>query len=79
MKTSHTMPVVAACALAILIAAPAGARTHRHATHRAAPCAKVREALASGKTVDQVAKSMKMTTAAVEHCQDQAKSGKAAR
>ncbi len=73
------MPLVAACALAVVIAGPAGARTHKHATHRGPSCAKVREALASGKSVDEVAKSMKTTTAAVEHCQDQAKGGKTAR
>ncbi len=50
-----------------LVASPVGAKTR----HRGAPCGKIKEALASGKTAGEVAKEFKVSESAVKHCEAQ--------
>jgi len=61
-RTTIVTALLAAMAFA---AVPAGAKGTRHHS----PCAKVREELAAGKSVEEVAKEMKLKESTVKKCQ----------
>ncbi len=55
-------------AVGLLVAAPASA-ARRHAAHHAGPtCKQIKDAMASGKSADDVAKDMKVTPERVKKC-----------
>jgi hypothetical protein len=68
------MPMKRGIVVAMLVAASVVgvAPTHAKAKHSGLSCKAVHEALASGKTKDEVATQMKTTTAAVERCEAKA-------
>jgi len=61
------LALVSLLAAAVLVASPALAA--RKGAHRAAvPCSKIKEAIAAGKTADDVAKEMNVSAARVKSC-----------
>jgi hypothetical protein len=59
--------VMALLALAVLVASPATAAKRRMAKHTVS-CKQIRDAVASGKSADEVAKDLKVTGARVKSC-----------
>ena len=57
--------IVALLAAGSLVASPALAK---HKGHTAVPCKEIKDAIASGKTEDEVAKDLKTTTSHVKSC-----------
>jgi hypothetical protein len=60
------LALVSLLAAAVLVGSPAlAARKGHHAT---VPCSKIKEAIAAGKTADDVAKEMNVSAARVKSC-----------
>lgn len=63
--------LVSLLASSVLVGSPAVAKTHRATV----PCSKIKEAIAAGKTADDVAKEMNVSAARVKSCTAAPKSG----
>ena len=61
------LALVSLLAAAVLVGSPALA-THKAAHHATVSCAKIKEAMAAGKTAEDVEKEMKVSAATVKRC-----------
>ena len=61
------LALVSLLATAVLVGSPALA-AHRRAHHPAVPCAKIKDAIAAGKTADDVEKELNVSAARVKSC-----------
>ena len=64
----RTITFVSVLALAALAAGPAVATTAKHQTHHSVTCQRIKDAIAAGKTTDEVEKEMHTTAARVKQC-----------
>jgi len=61
------LALVSLLATAALVGSPALA-AHKGAHHATVSCAKIKEAMAAGKTAEDIEKEMKVTAATVKRC-----------
>ncbi len=61
------LALVSLLATAVLVGSPALA-AHRKAHHPAVPCAKIKDAIAAGKTAEDVEKDLNVSAARVKSC-----------
>ena len=61
------LALVSLLAAAVLVGSPALA-AHKAAHHATVSCAKIKEAMAAGKTAEDVEKEMKVSAATVKRC-----------
>ena len=61
------LALVSLLAAAVLVGSPALA-AHKRAHHPAVPCAKIKDAIAAGKTAEDVEKDLNVSAARVKSC-----------
>ena len=64
--------LLALLAAGLLVAAPVSAATRRAARHAGPTCKQIKDAIASGKSADDVAKEMKVSATRVKNCTEPA-------
>ena len=68
MKKRIGFVLMALLAVTLLGASPASAETTKHKTHHAVSCKQIKDAIASGKSADEVAKDLKVSASRVKSC-----------